>query len=56
MSDVSINGTISNVQRGVYKAMDSAPTATKEAAEAAQKNLSTASSSDNLGKHLDVLA
>lgn len=56
MSDVSLSGSINNVQRGTYKVLDTSSAAAKEAAEMAQQKTQQISSSDTLGKHIDVMA
>ena len=56
MSDVSLNGSISNIQRGTFKAIDTSSAAAKDAASTTQSRVQSASSSDTLGKNIDVMA
>jgi hypothetical protein len=56
MADVSLNGSISNIQRGTFKALDTSSAAAKEAASATQSRAQSMSGSDNLGKNIDVMA
>lgn len=56
MADVSLNGSISNIQRGTFKAIDTSSAAAKEAASATQSRAPAMGSSDTLGKNIDVMA
>lgn len=56
MSDVSLSGSISNVQRGTFKALDTSSAAAKAATDMTQSRVQSSGSYDNLGKNIDVMA